>query len=128
MIRRPPRSTRTDTLFPYTPLFRSLRRHGGCDRADAGVALIDHLGGGGGRIGISDRLYAPCAEIFATLAKRLRVAQHLTHRFGVGQGQEAMAHAPEMFGAELTPGFRTQAVAVAPPPVARHLIRGNPTT
>src|SRR3546814_4277518 len=29
MIRRPPRSTRTDTLFPYTTLFRS------CDRADA---------------------------------------------------------------------------------------------
>src|SRR3546814_8835791 len=25
MIRRPPRSTRTDTLFPYTPLFRSAR-------------------------------------------------------------------------------------------------------
>src|SRR3546814_1473345 len=32
MIRRPPRSTRTDTLFPYTTLFRSRRsrksRHG----------------------------------------------------------------------------------------------------
>src|SRR3546814_19903540 len=26
MIRRPPRSTRTDTLFPYTTLFRSGRR------------------------------------------------------------------------------------------------------
>src|SRR3546814_952201 len=26
MILRPPRSTRTDTLFPYTTLFRSLRR------------------------------------------------------------------------------------------------------
>src|SRR3546814_2882767 len=26
MIRRPPRSTRTDTLFPYTTLFRSKRR------------------------------------------------------------------------------------------------------
>src|SRR3546814_19295290 len=26
MIRRPPRSTRTDTLFPYTTLFRSTRR------------------------------------------------------------------------------------------------------
>src|SRR3546814_16156074 len=25
MIRRPPRSTRTDTLFPYTTLFRSTR-------------------------------------------------------------------------------------------------------
>src|SRR3546814_15542286 len=30
MIRRPPRSTRTDTLFPYTTLFRSdvINRHG----------------------------------------------------------------------------------------------------
>src|SRR3546814_1531134 len=27
MIRRPPRSTRTDTLFPYTTLFRSRRDH-----------------------------------------------------------------------------------------------------
>src|SRR3546814_8866442 len=32
MIRRPPRSTRTDTLFPYTTLFRSARscRCGAC--------------------------------------------------------------------------------------------------
>src|SRR3546814_3704692 len=28
MIRRPPRSTRTDTLFPYTTLFRSLEING----------------------------------------------------------------------------------------------------
>src|SRR3546814_6467755 len=28
MIRRPPRSTRTDTLFPYTTLFRSPVRRG----------------------------------------------------------------------------------------------------
>src|SRR3546814_5716028 len=28
MIRRPPRSTRTDTLFPYTTLFRSADFHG----------------------------------------------------------------------------------------------------
>src|SRR3546814_14955635 len=28
MIRRPPRSTRTDTLFPYTTLFRSVHRRG----------------------------------------------------------------------------------------------------
>src|SRR3546814_7069871 len=38
MIRRPPRSTRTDTLFPYTTLFRSLPpgrvpRHRGADGA-----------------------------------------------------------------------------------------------
>src|SRR3546814_2953600 len=28
MVRRPPRSTRTDTLFPYTTLFRSIPRAG----------------------------------------------------------------------------------------------------
>src|SRR3546814_1653021 len=28
MIRRPPRSTRTDTLFPYTTLFRAQRKNG----------------------------------------------------------------------------------------------------
>src|SRR3546814_5053170 len=33
MIRRPPRATRTDTLFPYTTLFRSRPdRHGGDQR------------------------------------------------------------------------------------------------
>src|SRR3546814_10701037 len=36
MIRRPPRSTRTDTLFPYTTLFRSCRVH-----ADAADVLHD---------------------------------------------------------------------------------------
>src|SRR3546814_13479916 len=36
MIRRPPRSTRTDTLFPYTTLFRS---RGGQRMPDAGLAL-----------------------------------------------------------------------------------------
>src|SRR3546814_7129597 len=31
MRRRPPRSTRSDTLFPYTTLFRSRRLHGDLD-------------------------------------------------------------------------------------------------
>src|SRR3546814_11066439 len=36
MIRRPPRSTRTDTLFPYTTLFRSISSVGraGADQVD----------------------------------------------------------------------------------------------
>src|SRR3546814_8221528 len=48
MIRRPPRSTRTDTLFPYTTLFRSglsadgARRRDGC----AGEARPDGRGEG----------------------------------------------------------------------------------
>src|SRR3546814_6838805 len=35
MIRRPPRSTRTDTLFPYTTLFRSLPAEAGTANATA---------------------------------------------------------------------------------------------
>src|SRR3546814_4415508 len=38
MIRRPPRSTRTDTLFPYTTLFRSGLAH---DRKD--MLLLEQL-------------------------------------------------------------------------------------
>src|SRR3546814_13451567 len=34
MIRRPPRSTRTDTLFPYTTLFRSARPFPAQNRPD----------------------------------------------------------------------------------------------
>src|SRR3546814_18915744 len=41
MIRRPPRSTRTDTLFPYTTLFRS-QRH---DR----LILVHQIGEAGQR-------------------------------------------------------------------------------
>src|SRR3546814_10279827 len=43
MIRRPPRSTRTDTLFPYTTLFRSV---GGAQRrsvVDAVAHETDHM-------------------------------------------------------------------------------------
>src|SRR3546814_14608670 len=40
MIRRPPRATRTDTLFPYTTLFRSLREAAG-DPHLGGVADIE---------------------------------------------------------------------------------------
>src|SRR3546814_3713064 len=36
MIRRPPRSTRTDTLFPYTTLFRSRDAGRGGARVDLG--------------------------------------------------------------------------------------------
>src|SRR3546814_8433686 len=38
MIRPPPSSTRTDTLFPYTTLFRSLRYDRGAFHAEALVA------------------------------------------------------------------------------------------
>src|SRR3546814_17708249 len=39
MIRRPPRSTRTYTLFPYTTLFRSVERLGQLAGAPEGLAV-----------------------------------------------------------------------------------------
>src|SRR3546814_11565431 len=45
MIRRPPRSTRTDTLFPYTTLFRSAGDMAECGKARAGVLAGVALGG-----------------------------------------------------------------------------------
>src|SRR3546814_13698781 len=47
MIRRPPRSTRTDTLVPYTTLFRSMpacARSGAIVEADADPFLLGHIG------------------------------------------------------------------------------------
>src|SRR3546814_20969441 len=47
MIRRPPRSTRTDTLFPYTTLFRSREQRGAveavCGQEGRGHLRIVHL-------------------------------------------------------------------------------------
>src|SRR3546814_11568544 len=47
MIRRPPRSTRTDTLFPYTTLFRSwTHEHIGTLGGDPDrIALMGHSAG-----------------------------------------------------------------------------------
>src|SRR3546814_11176780 len=42
MIRPPPRSTRTDTLLPYTPLFRSVARAVVSQRIPEGVTLMYH--------------------------------------------------------------------------------------
>src|SRR3546814_7017139 len=44
MIRRPPRSTRTDTLFPYTTLFRSDPQQVGDVAAGHRDRVADHLG------------------------------------------------------------------------------------
>src|SRR3546814_8211139 len=68
MIRRPPRSTRTDTLFPYTTLFRSLysgpsRRASARDRTLAPVRLYAGRRGrrrpvGGGLPAVPARLWS----------------------------------------------------------------------
>src|SRR3546814_10577632 len=51
MIRRPPRSTRTDTLFPYTTLFRSDRQ----GLQAARVRRLDHIADGQDQSGARHR-------------------------------------------------------------------------
>src|SRR3546814_10793119 len=59
MIRRPPRSTRTDTLFPYTTLFRSGGRErllrAGARRSGAARARLPRLTTTGELHGLSGR-------------------------------------------------------------------------
>src|SRR3546814_5796264 len=68
MIRRPPRSTRTDTLFPYTTLFRShvavvLRYHrpafGACVGEHVQIRRQHALRGAGRARRVDDRLDIP---------------------------------------------------------------------
>src|SRR3546814_15266254 len=57
MIRRPPRSTRTDTLFPYTTLFRSQAGAAGADDDHVVLVFSDLVGVGhrGSRVARSGR-------------------------------------------------------------------------
>src|SRR3546814_7558391 len=59
MIRRPPRSTRTDTLFPYTTLFRSDTRE---FRVKAGAEGFAIKGGDGLGWGAQTMVNVPIVE------------------------------------------------------------------
>src|SRR3546814_20561508 len=86
MIRRPPRSTRTDTLFPYTTLFRSLAGKGVHEEI---VGAPIELGDGDDIVArrrdrldrIGDRRHARGEGEAANAAFHLRYAR-LEHRVG----------------------------------------------
>src|SRR3546814_18128031 len=61
MIRRPPRSTRTDTLFPYTTLFRAGGGHGG--------AILDIAGNDQRSADLFGQRFDPAPERFALIAE-----------------------------------------------------------
>src|SRR3546814_10777541 len=68
MIRRPPRSTRTDTLFPYTTLFRSHRP----DRAAREAALRHRPAGP--RLSVGIRRRARSEEHTSELQSLMRIS------------------------------------------------------
>src|SRR3546814_5831863 len=71
MIRRPPRSTRTDTLFPYTTLFRSGR-----------VAIVEDVRRGAGRF-----LLQPVGDKRRGEGAAAIEIERAAHRFDVGAAQ-----------------------------------------
>src|SRR3546814_15184938 len=80
MIRRPPRSTRTDTLFPYTTLFRSY------------IDIYGHTDSSGSdsyNQGLSERRAASVADYLGTRGvQRARVAT-------MGYGESQLKCVPE---------------------------------
>src|SRR3546814_15590439 len=68
MIRRPPRSTRTDTLFPYTTLFRSARSH--ADRVEQQCRREIAVIGSGDRLRIGEAQEQVGRELEADVGAR----------------------------------------------------------
>src|SRR3546814_15545755 len=100
MIRRQPRSTRTDTLFPYTTVFQSARFHPGLTRAvararrpDAGVAIGLQLQADLQRVALGLRSARLClADLVRNAADRLDMVADLVRDDiglrGVARGAE----------------------------------------
>src|SRR3546814_18203977 len=106
MIRRPPRSTRTDTRFPYTPLFRSLDHAGdGAERTVGDVPRdrapelprrdAPRLAIGTGR---DDRHIGVAEGGVEVIAEGVELTDHLARQMRLGDGARAQ-HRPERIAA-----------------------------
>src|SRR3546814_4447752 len=79
MIRRPPRSTRTDTLFPYTTLFRSRAR---CEAPEGAGDRERTVEEAPGRAGARERGHQghPLKKVVSAPARREQVRYMVTRR------------------------------------------------
>src|SRR3546814_16308898 len=110
MIRRPPRSTRTDTLFPYTTLFRSRRLHGSGEGeracrwlcpsrrlawfgADGRLRAEDEAAYGDRRLGLG-RLFRRGVGKGAAAGHRRISSSRALYRPGPSQGRRALHALP----------------------------------
>src|SRR3546814_16467434 len=99
MTRRPPRSTRTDTLFPYTTLFRSLELRDAALIGGVGHDIGGDIGvepGAGAQRHVPVRI-AQIAHVehqigVARQPARKAKAQYVEHRFAFFAVAEALAH------------------------------------
>src|SRR3546814_2053694 len=84
MIRRPPRSTRTYTRFPYTTLFRSLAAQLRLQVAGPQLALLD-LG-----------LQWPYQRVALRVARVVGIAQHVVERLDLLAHERSEEHTSEL--------------------------------
>src|SRR3546814_15164124 len=126
MIRRPPRSTRTDTLFPYTTLFRSLdaRLDGPGDEADRPAVLAreleeDHLAEGARLFlqhRLEDLLHGAVDAADHRHARQYALARADQCAPDQAGGEEADNNAAEDHPPQAKPGHRTPKDALPIPP------------
>src|SRR3546814_14561063 len=89
MIRRPPRSTRTYTLFPYTTLFRSTLKLGGHEEA---LGIVGIEPGLEARIStIEDNLKVGRLRDLETVQGGIIIGEELAARLGVAVGDVVAA-------------------------------------
>src|SRR3546814_12375578 len=134
MIRRPPRSTRTDTLFPYTTLFRSIaaalrRHHGAIDivavepaespvlsGGETGAHKIDGVGAGFvvplWRDDLAHRIARVSTDQAAAIAFRLAAGEGLF----LGRSPRANVFRPTRPPVRLPPSVPRRAVPCDPAP------------
>src|SRR3546814_8109958 len=96
MIRRPPRSTRTDTLFPYTALFRSGLLEGRRGLAERRIQVS--------QVGAIDRpevRIGPGLEVPEEAPGRDEPVLVLAHPFAHGAEEGVVAHRHAQAGEEL---------------------------
>src|SRR3546814_11775226 len=100
MRRRPPRSTRTDTLFPYTPLFRSTAEQGAGQQAcDNELVHVLVPRNGGGSAALIEGLHAICRSALSGRGKSVANCRNA--------GIAAPAHSP------------------SPPPIQHNVLGGG---
>src|SRR3546814_17123548 len=82
MIRRPPRSTRTDTLFPYTTLFRSSLH------SDYALRILMALSATGRQMSVDEIAgqYGISRNHLAKVAQRLQALGYVSAQRGRGGG------------------------------------------
>src|SRR3546814_11958625 len=141
MILRPPRSTRTDTLFPYTTLFRSLAGQSFGLTGDARYVRMNILSGYGDQytgVGLSEVNFGAVPEpaswtmmitgfglvgaamrrrkAAATLACTLALTRRLLQKRRVRRSAYFVSIEPSPENSELIPGFIRRRHSAPPRP------------